>query len=83
MRTPAGTLLIEARGDVLVASHFAPRARVTRVAPRNAMLCEAQAQVHAYCARKLRRFDVSLSFAGTPFQIAVWTLVAQLETGEL
>ncbi|HTX57486.1 MAG TPA: methylated-DNA--[protein]-cysteine S-methyltransferase [Candidatus Acidoferrales bacterium] len=47
------------------------------------MLREARAQFNAYFRKRLRRFDLPLALSGTPFQVAVWELVAQLETGEL
>ncbi|MHB8592595.1 MAG: methylated-DNA--[protein]-cysteine S-methyltransferase, partial [Vulcanimicrobiaceae bacterium] len=46
------------------------------------LLIEAERQVRAYFARRLRRFDLPLHLIGTPFQLAVWRLVAQLECGE-
>ncbi len=44
---------------------------------------EAKAQINAYLRKRLRRFDLPLALHGTPFQLDVWHLVAQLETGEL
>lgn len=80
--TPAGTLLIKARGDTLVGADFSA-SPAARSRPRSAALRAAAQQVRAYCARRLQRFDLPLEFLGTPFQIAVWTLVSQLETGEV
>ena len=50
---------------------------------RDPVLREAKAQITAYFRKRLRRFDLPLALHGTPLQIAVWSLVAQLETGEL
>ncbi|HUA09015.1 MAG TPA: methylated-DNA--[protein]-cysteine S-methyltransferase [Candidatus Acidoferrales bacterium] len=50
---------------------------------RDPLLREARAQFQAYFRKRLRRFDLPLALAGTPLQVAVWSLVAQLETGEL
>lgn len=83
VHTPAGVLLIKARGDAIVSADFSSTARIVRSLPRSAALRAAAQQVRAYCARRLRRFELPLEFVGTPFQIAVWTLVSQLETGEL
>lgn len=82
-QTPAGLLLMRSRGDELVAADFVASFRGLRRAPESAVLREAVAQLRAYRSRRLDRFDLPLAFAGTPFQIAVWQLVAQLETGEL
>ncbi|HZY98990.1 MAG TPA: methylated-DNA--[protein]-cysteine S-methyltransferase [Candidatus Baltobacteraceae bacterium] len=46
------------------------------------LLLEAAAQVRAYFARRLRRFDLPLKFEGTPFSRAVWECVAGLSFGE-
>lgn len=81
-RTPFGPLYVAAENGAIVASDFRARARVS-AAPRDGVLGEARRQIEAYCAKRLRRFDLPLHLTGTPFQIAVWQLVAQLETGEL
>ncbi len=47
------------------------------------MLAEAASQVNAYFKRRLRRFDLPLSLAGTALQIEAWRVVAQLEFGQL
>ncbi len=81
--TPVGTLWIAVRDDAIVESEFRPGMRAAQRAPRHALLREARSQVRAYAARRLRRFDLPLSFEGTAFQIAVWRAVSELETGEL
>jgi methylated-DNA-[protein]-cysteine S-methyltransferase len=43
---------------------------------------EAREQVKAYFARRLRRFDLPLRPAGTPFAEEVWACVAGLAFGE-
>ncbi len=47
------------------------------------MLRESVRQLRAYFAGRLRRFEIPLSFTGTPFACEVWRAVAQLETGAL
>lgn len=49
----------------------------------HALLGEAVRQLRAYFAGRLGRFDVPFSVDGTPFEVAVWSAVAQLECGTL
>lgn len=83
--TPLGIALrLVSNGSAIVESDFVhakPHARAP--AARDALLTEASAQVAAYFRKRLHRFDLPLAFSGTPFQIAVWRLVSQLEAGEL
>lgn len=75
-------LRVEASEDAIVACDFVR----TRAAPPpggHSLLREADSQLRAYLARRLERFDLPLQLNGTPLQIAIWRLVAQLETGEL
>ena len=84
LATPFGARLYVAADDsAITACEF--RARIApHQAPRhNRLLVEASKQLRAYFAKRLRRFDLPLQLRGTAFQVAVWTLVAQLETGEL
>lgn len=77
-------LLVGVRDGMLVESRFAmPRPAARAAAANDPLLREIRKQVAAYCAKRLRRFDVPLYFAGTPFQCRVWELVSQLEVGEL
>lgn len=84
MPTPLGpTLLVAADERGIVASAFHPAKRHGISANGTLpLLIEAERQVRAYFARRLRRFDLPLHLIGTPFQLAVWRLVAQLECGE-
>jgi len=84
LATPFGTRLhVTADDCAITACEF--RGRIApRQAPRNnSLLIEASKQLRAYFAKRLRRFDLPLQLHGTSFQVAVWNLVAQLETGEL
>jgi methylated-DNA-[protein]-cysteine S-methyltransferase len=82
--TPFGApLRLRSSGDAVVACDWAPRARASSGRVRDAVLRDAKAQIAAYFRKRLIRFDLPLHFEGTPFQIAVWTLVSRLETGEL
>lgn len=82
VQTPLGRdFLIVADGDAIVESGFVTRSR-NRPEPSGALLVKAAAQVRAYFARRLRRFELPLSFSGTPIQEAAWAAVATLSFGE-
>ncbi|HVN70213.1 MAG TPA: methylated-DNA--[protein]-cysteine S-methyltransferase [Candidatus Binatia bacterium] len=81
--TPFGRdLLIVGNGEAIVASDFVAPRRTRDPKPSDALLAEASAQVRAYFARRLRRFDLPLSFAGTALQRDAWRAVAALAFGE-
>lgn len=82
LATPLGTLYIESDGRAIVASDFRARTHPPTRASSDPLLREARAQVRAYFARRLRRFDLPLQCAGTPFQIDVWRAVSQLAFGQ-
>jgi methylated-DNA-[protein]-cysteine S-methyltransferase len=48
----------------------------------NRFLLEAAAQLHAYFAAKLRRFDLPLDMQGTDFQRRVWRQLEEIPYGE-
>ena len=84
LETPFGApLLLEATREHIVTCEFRPRSRVSSTPVRDPLLREARTQLNAYFRKRLRRFDLPMRLLGTPFQIAVWQLVAGLETGEL
>ena len=84
LSTPVGAVLqVSADAGEIVGCDFHSRARARSTAVRDPLLREARAQIDAYFRKKLRRFDLPLALHGTPFQIAVWRLVASLEVGEL
>jgi methylated-DNA-[protein]-cysteine S-methyltransferase len=76
-------LRVQALAGEIVGCNFAPRARPGARPPVDPVLREARVQLNAYFRKRLRRFELPLAFAGTPFQVAVWSLVARLEFGEL
>ncbi len=81
--TPLGRDLMIVRNDrAIVGSSFVPRTKAPGGKPTDALLAEAAAQVRAYFAGRLRRFDLPLAFTGTAFQIDVWKAVAALSFGE-
>jgi O-6-methylguanine DNA methyltransferase len=76
-------LLVGVENGEIVRCEFRARMRATTTRPNDALLREAVAQLRAYFAHRLRGFDLPLALYGTPFQVEVWRLVSQLETGEL
>ena len=81
--TPLGRdLLILSNGSAIAGSDFVARHRREAGKPSDPLLREAAAQVGAYFARRLRRFDLPLALEGTEFCIAVWRAVAALAFGE-
>jgi methylated-DNA-[protein]-cysteine S-methyltransferase len=82
--TPLGVALaVRADQRGIVASDFVRTTRTSKGRIADPLLRETAAQVKAYFRKRLRRFDIPLHFEGTPFQKAVWSFVAALETGEL
>jgi|HubBroStandDraft_4_1064222.scaffolds.fasta_scaffold00001_198 methylated-DNA-[protein]-cysteine S-methyltransferase len=75
-------LLIIGNGEDLLSSEFVPAARARARKPSDALLAEAWAQVEAYFARRLTRFDLPLALFGTAFQVEAWRAVAALAFGE-
>jgi methylated-DNA-[protein]-cysteine S-methyltransferase len=83
VRTPLGKdLSIASNGAAILASTFVPRRRAAERKPSDALLVEARAQVQAYFARRLRRFDLPFFLEGTPLQVAAWQAIASLCFGE-
>lgn len=75
-------LLIKGNGEALLSSDFVPATRARARKPSDALLAEAWAQVEAYFARRLTRFDLPLALSGTALQVAAWRAVASLAFGE-
>ena len=83
VRTPLGKdLLIASNGEAIIESTFVARRRAVERKPSDALLVEARAQVQAYFARRLRRFDLPCFLDGTPLALAAWRAVAALCFGE-
>jgi methylated-DNA-[protein]-cysteine S-methyltransferase len=76
--TPIGTLWLEAGETGLTAVAFSGPAGARSGDP---LLKEAEAQLQAYFAGELSRFDLPLSPGGTDFQRRVWAAVADLPYG--
>jgi len=83
LATPFGRdLVVVVENERVRASDFRAPAKRAR-APERGLAREVAAQVRAYIARRLRRFDLPLALDGPPFAVEVWHLVASLEFGEL
>lgn len=81
IESPIGDLLLTSDGERLAGvqmSPFSPDASWTR-SPDT--LREAAAQLDAYFAGDLEKFDLKLTTTGTPFQNRVWHALADIPYG--
>lgn len=76
--SPVGRLTVEAAGEAIVAIRWANEANGA-VTP---LLAEALRQLEAFFAGRLRRFDLPLAAAGSPFERRVWAAMAEIPYGE-
>lgn len=83
--TPFGAALeiASAEGKIVASDFVRRRGPIARRRAASTVLAEAAAQVKAYLAKRLRRFDLPLHFRGTEMQVAIWHTVASLESGDL
>ena len=85
LESPIGPLLLAGDGVRLAKVGF-PNGK-GRLAPLedwrrdDSQFGEARAQLAAYFAGELRDFDLDLTPAGTPFQLAVWQALADIPFG--
>ena len=70
--TPIGPLLLSADDGYLSGVSFAASTSARSTEP---LLLEAEAQLHAYFAGELERFELPLAARGTVFQRSVWEAV--------
>jgi O-6-methylguanine DNA methyltransferase len=87
MRTRIATpwsydLCLATDGEAIVESRFVRKTQRAAEKAGDSLLREAAAQVRAYFAGRLQRFDLPLHMEGTPFQLAVWQAVAALSFGQ-
>ena len=75
-------LLILSNGSEIVGSDFVAARRGNDGNPSDPLLRRAAAQVEAYFARELVRFDLPLALDGSEFCMLVWRAVATLSFGE-
>lgn len=76
--TPIGPLLLSAEDGRLSGVAFADTAEARSSEP---VLLEAEAQLHAYFAGELERFELPLAPRGTPFQLSVWDALLDVPYG--
>jgi methylated-DNA-[protein]-cysteine S-methyltransferase len=76
--TPIGPLLLRADDGRLSRIEFGSPATCSSDAPP---FPEAEAQLHAYFAGELERFELPLAPLGTPFQRSVWDALAEIQYG--
>jgi methylated-DNA-[protein]-cysteine S-methyltransferase len=86
MPSPVGELRLVAAGDALVGVYMEEHARAPRLAAddgrKDPVLSRARDQLAAWFAGERTGFDLPLAPAGTPFQLAVWRLLAEIPYGE-
>jgi methylated-DNA-[protein]-cysteine S-methyltransferase len=76
--TPIGPLLLSAEHGRLSGVAFADSAEARSSEP---VLLEAEAQLRAYFAGELERFELPLAPRGTPFQLSVWEALLEIPYG--
>jgi methylated-DNA-[protein]-cysteine S-methyltransferase len=82
VESPVGRLALEADGDTLTGLRWTGAAERSKDEKATPVLREARRQLDQYFERKLRRFDLPLAAAGTPFQQSVWTMMSAIPFGE-
>jgi methylated-DNA-[protein]-cysteine S-methyltransferase len=78
LETPIGPLRLSAEGGRLSRVEFAASAEARS---GEAVLLEAEAQLGAYFAGGLRRFELPLAPRGTDFQLSVWDALLEVPYG--
>jgi methylated-DNA-[protein]-cysteine S-methyltransferase len=79
--SPIGMLTIEEEGDAIVAISWTEAGDDRGAGNGSALLAEAAAQLDAYFAGRLTRFDLMLAPSGSPFERRVWTAMAEIPYG--
>lgn len=84
LTSPFGGLTAFHDGGELTGLYFdpAPAAGATASSPRDSLVRALAEQLDRYWAGDLRRFDVPLRLAGTPFQLDVWTALQRIPFGQ-
>src|SRR5512140_3023608 len=83
IESPVGLLRLGASDSALHLLQFVDGAPVKpRARGGSPVLDQARRELAEYFAGTRRKFDVPLSFTGTPFQKRVWTTLCNIEYGE-
>src|SRR5258706_16098362 len=88
LKTPLGTLLATAAGEMLTGLYFEGGRHVPQVRkdwkedPQAALFGECARQLDAYLAGNRQGFDLPLAPEGTPFQERVWREIPRIPYGE-
>jgi len=80
--SPVGRLVLTAKNGALVSVMWAGTATPEGGDDLDPVLREACAQLSAYFAGRLTRFDLPLAPAGTPFRQRVWAAMAAIPYGQ-
>lgn len=83
VHTGFGLFTLIQQGDTLTNLFFAQKEAVGTQFAETPLLKEAQAQLTAYFAGRLQRFDLPLAPKGTPFQLACWAALCSIPYGEV
>lgn len=78
--SPVGALILLQENEAISRVFWAAGAR-TRNAMPTPLLAEAARQLTAYFSGALKRFDLALAPAGTPYQRRVWTALNDISYG--
>ena len=79
---PFGRLVLDAEGDTLTGVRWASHGEQPRTQGKSAVLGEAARQLDRYFAGKLKRFDLKIRPAGSPFQQSVWKAMRSIPFGK-
>jgi methylated-DNA-[protein]-cysteine S-methyltransferase len=88
MPSPLGNVLLVTNGDALCGVYFDDQKYLPPIGPAwqedsgSAILRAAHNELDQYFAGSRKRFELPLAPNGTPFQRAVWNVIAQVPWGE-
>jgi len=80
--SPLGRLVLDAEGDALTGVRWAAQGEKPRSEGKSAVLAEAGRQLDRYFAGRLKRFDLKIRPAGSPFQQSVWKAMRSIPWGK-
>lgn len=80
--SPLGRLVLDAEDEALTGVRWAIHGEKPRTGGRSAVLAEAARQLDRYFAGRLKRFDLTIRPAGSPFQQNVWKAMRSIPWGK-